>query len=316
MGCGAWSSGARVSAPRDMPRVLVTGASGYIGQHLTLALTQAGWQVRGLSRSPQPGFLQEIEWIAGDVTEARSVERAVEGIECVVHLACLPLNQSAQDPTHALRVNVEGTVLLLEAARRVGIKRFVFASTGQVYGGQARLPNAETNVPQPDSPYAVSKLSAEMWCAAYARAYQLPVQILRLFNVYGASADGSLRPTVESIFLQQVKQSQRPQIRGNPQSGRDFIHVDDVLCALLLVLDAPAHPSPINIGTGILTTLYDLARLAARVMGRSGIEPEVIETGELPVRFQAATALARRVLGFHSEITLEQGLARVSNSLT
>lgn len=294
-----------------MTKILVTGASGYIGQHLCLALAESGWHVRGLSRSPRPGHLDKIEWQSGDITDAQAVACAVTESRIIVHLACLPLVLSTHDPIEAMRVNVGGTVQVLEAARRADAERLVFASTGQVYGGQSPLPNAETDLPLPASPYAASKLAAEIWCQAYTHAYELPVQILRLFNIYGMAANGHPRPTVETAFLQQIRRGQRPQVRGNPQSGRDFIHIQDVVRAISLALTSPPWEGPLNIGTGVLTTLVDLAHLAARVLNQP-IEPEIIETGEPCVRFQADTARAQARLGFRAEVELEAGLRQLA----
>jgi len=297
-----------------MAKVLITGASGYIGQHLSLALAASGWEVRGLSRSPRPSALDNIEWVQGDVVEAEVVNRATAGCAVVIHLACLSLEQSARNPSEALRVNVGGTLQALEAARRTEMERFVYISSGQVYGGQATLPDTESQLPQPDSSYGASKLCGEVWCRAYAQAYGIPVQILRLFNVYGAAADEAPRPTVEAIFVRQLRQGQRPQVRGNPQSGRDFIHVRDVVRAIGLCLACSAWEGPVNVGTGVLTTLNDLARVAAHVLGQT-IEPEVIETGELPVRFQADTARAQALLGFRAEVPLEIGLSELARGI-
>src|SRR5687768_5704344 len=119
-----------------MARILVTGASGYIGQHLCLTLA-GSTQVRGLSRSVRPPQLVKLEWVLGDITDIDIVVRAVAGCQAVVHLVCLPLPQSAQDPGAAQRVNTLGTLTVLEAARRTGVERFIYTSTSQVYGGQA-----------------------------------------------------------------------------------------------------------------------------------------------------------------------------------
>ncbi len=297
-----------------MAKVLITGASGYVGQHLALAFAEAGRQVRGLSRSPCPSRLGAIEWTQGDITQAQVARQGVAGCTAVIHLACLPLEASERDPLEAHRVNAGGTLQVLEAARRVGVERIVYVSTGQVYGGHSRLPNAETDLPHPDSAYAASKLCGEVGCQTYARVYGMSVQILRLFNVYGAAADGSFRPTVESIFLRRLRQGQPPQIRGNLESGRDFIHVRDVVRAIGLALHSPTWEGAVNVGTGALTTLVELARLAAQVVGKS-LEPEIVESDEPTVRFQADTRRAQALLGFRAQIGLEEGLGGLANRL-
>lgn len=294
-----------------MSRVLITGAGGFIGQHLSLHLLKSGWDVRGIGRSAKPPILDGVEWMTGDILDQQFADHATTGSDVIIHLACLPLGQSAQDPVQALRVNTEGTLRILEATRRSEAKRFVFISTSQVYGGHAPLPNKESNLPQPDSAYAASKLSAEMWCEAYKRAYGLPVQILRLFNVYGLAADGTPRPTVETIFLQQIKKGQRPIAHGNPEDGRDFIHVQDVVRAIQLTLNTSIWDGAINIGTGVLTTLGELALLIAAAMGKV-IRPFIASSSDRPTRFQAETMLAKSRLGFLAETDLFTGLRQLA----
>jgi UDP-glucose 4-epimerase len=296
-----------------MARILVTGASGYIGQHLCLTLA-GSTQVRGLSRSVRPPQLVKLEWVLGDITDIDIVVRAVAGCQAVVHLVCLPLPQSAQDPGAAQRVNTLGTLTVLEAARRTGVERFIYTSTSQVYGGQAPLPNVETCLPQPDSAYAASKLSGEIWAETYARLYHLPIQILRLFNVYGPRLDRQPRSSAEAMFFQSLQQRQRPIVQGHPASGRDFIHIHDVIRAIQLALTMPVGRGPVNIGTGTLTTFVDLARLAIQVAGQT-MEPEILETGAAPVRFQADTARAQKLLDFQAEIPLATGLRHLAATL-
>lgn len=310
MGCVELWSGGKSSFNKEMKRALVTGAGGYVGQHLCLALLANGWRVRGFGRSSRPVHLDGIEWVSGDILDTSMVDRAVAGSDVVIHLACQPLEQSEQDPLRALRINIEGAVNLLEATRRSEIERFIFTSTCQVYGGHGTLPNKESDLPHPGSVYAASKFSAEIWCESYRTMYQLPVQVLRLFNVYGPSVEGSPRSTVETIFLQQVRQGQNPTLRGNPQSGRDFIHIQDVIRAILLALGSPICEGPVNIGTGVLTTIKELAYLVARVLDKS-IEPKIVESDDTAICFQADIKKASR-LGFRAHVGLENGLRQLA----
>lgn len=294
-----------------MSTILVTGASGYIGQHLTLRLMAAGWRVRGMARSGRPPLLSQSEWVQGDLDDQRTVMQAVTGCDAVVHLACLPLAASKQNPAEAMRVNGVCTLRLLESAQSAGVTTVIYASSGQVYGGRAELPNRETVTPNPDSPYAASKLCGENWCRAFANTTQMTVHILRLFNVYGPAADGSLRPTVESIFLRQLLQGQQPVVRGNLDEGRDFVHVDDVLAAIDLAL---VHRDPgqvMNIGTGKCTTMVELALQCANAVDAS-IEPLYEMNDQPALRFRAATEMAESVLGFRAQIPLAEGLQRLS----
>lgn len=297
-----------------MARVVITGAGGFIGQHLSLALLKSGWSVRGIGRSLRPSTLDRIEWISGDILDQQFVDKAVADSEVVIHLACLPLGQSAVDPVRASQLNTEGTLRVLEAARKAEVKRFIFTSTSQVYGGRASLPNRESDLPRPDSAYAASKYSAEVWCEAYKRIYALPVVILRLFNVYGLSANGTPRSTVETIFLRQAKNGIQPVITGNPQSGRDFIHIDDVVRATELALSGTSWEGPLNIGTGVITTLDELAHLAAEIHEKEYHVNGFI-SGEPSYRLQADSSWARTVLGFQANVAIENGMKAISRLL-
>lgn len=289
---------------------MITGASGFLGQHLTRRLLSEGWSVRGLSRSPRPDHLSRAEWMSGDVEREGVVDDAIVDCSAVIHLACFPLQASAADPFEAQRVNVGGTLRVLEAARRARIGRVVYASTGQVYGGAACLPNVETQSCRPASVYAATKYCGEVWCQAYSQRHGVTVPILRLFNVYGNSADGQPRSTIESVFVRRLKAGQRPEVRGHPASGRDFVHVDDVIQAFILALVRTIDRVPVNVGTGVVTTFVDLARLLVQLFD-AHIEPDVVETDERAERFQADTARARQVLGLEATIPLRHGLQRL-----
>jgi UDP-glucose 4-epimerase len=289
-----------------MPRVLITGASGYVGSHVAAALLAEGWGVRGIARSARLRHQPDVDWVQGDVAAPECARPAAAGCAAIVHLACLPLDASARDPVEALRVNVGGTLQVLEAARIEGVARVVMASSGQVYGGQSSLPNRETHLPAPASPYAASKLCGEAWCESYRRTHGMSVTALRLFNVYGAAVDGQPRPTVESVFLRDLRAGRQPRVGGHPDSGRDFVHVRDVVRAIRLALECQAT-GPINVGTGVLTPFAELARLTARVLGEA-VEPAMVPTGAAAERFQADTRRAEIELGFRAEVTLEAGL--------
>jgi UDP-glucose 4-epimerase len=294
-------------------KILVTGASGYIGQHLCLSLMREGWQVRGLSRSPMPGQLNGVEWVQADLLDRQALQQALIGCEAVVHLACLPLVDSQRDPMRAFDVNVNGTLQVLDTAQKVGVRRVVFTSTGQVYNGHGPLPNQETDLPQPDGAYAVGKWTAEEWCRVYSRRFGLEVKVLRLFNVYGPALDGSPRPTVETLFIRRLIGGLAPIIRSHPDEGRDFIHVQDVVRAICSVLTVilPQKHEVINIGSGRMTTLIELASLARQVTGSSLEAVVEFAPGQQPVQYQADPRKAANLLGFSAQISLEEGLKEI-----
>jgi UDP-glucose 4-epimerase len=295
-------------------RVLVTGASGYIGQHLVRRLSALGLQVRGLARHSSPA-LADIEWVQGDVTNPAQVRPAMQDCDAVVHLACVPLKFCQDDPVAAFQINGVGTLNVLQIAFEQTNVDVVYTSTAQVYGPGDHLPLAEDHPVNPNSPYAAGKLWGEIACQTYARRYGVPVTILRIFNVYGPAAAGHERPTVETIFIRKVLEGQPPLIKGHPETGRDFIHIDDVIRCLILALLGPKQGEVINVGTGVLTTLSDLARTIIELSGAS-MEPIVQIEPEQPVQLCADTTRANQILGFQPRITLEAGLKQIVEHMT
>jgi len=246
-------------------RILVTGASGYIGCHLIAELLREDYAVRALVHKSRAIPMGGIESVKGDVCHLAELDQAVRGCNKVVHLACLSMNQSWNDPESDFNVNALGTFNMLKAAQGAGIKQFVYTSTAQVYGPRQNLPISEDDFIRPNSPYAASKLCGEVLCTTFARCYGFGTTVLRLFNVYGAPIDGHDRGTVESIFLERVSKGLAPIIKSLPEEGRDYIHIRDVVRAIRLALQAEAKGEIINIGTGTMTTLLRLAQLISLI---------------------------------------------------
>lgn len=292
-----------------MPDVLVTGASGYLGQHLVQALCAAGLEVRGLARRARPASLPAVEWRQGDICAPGDVSDAVRGCAAIVHLACRPLPASFADPASDFAVNAGGTLNVLQAARQTGARHVVYASTAQVYGA-GQPPFAEEAPTAPRSPYAASKLCGEILCTSFARCYGLGVTVLRIFNAYGPAADGSERRSVEALFVRRVAQGLPPVVTGHPDEARDFVHVRDVVRALQRALHVGPTGEVVNVGSGVLTTMRELADLIIALAG-APLSP-VLEIGDgPPLRIQADTRKAQTVLGFAAQVALRDGLAEM-----
>ena len=269
-------------------RALVTGGAGFIGSHLVDALVGRGDEVlvlddlstgkhENLVEAKARGATLEV----GDITDARVLLTRLEGFkpEAVFHLAAqIDVRKSMADPAFDIRLNVLGTVNVLEAAVRVGAERLVFTSTGgAIYGeGLDRpedLPFAESVRCRPDSVYGQSKLAAEGYVELYRRSRGLSTGVLRLGNVYGPRQDPALEAGVVAIFSDLARDGGRPTVFGDGTQTRDYIHVADVVAGLLAA-QASREPGPFNVGTGVETTVLDLVELIGRLSGRSDFEPE------------------------------------------
>ncbi|NOZ27272.1 MAG: NAD-dependent epimerase/dehydratase family protein [Chloroflexi bacterium] len=296
-------------------RVAVTGASGYIGRHFLRWRAREGSPAVAVVRRDVP--LPDAAAVrVADILDLDALTRAFAGCEAVVHLACMPVAGCWEDPVEGFRVNALGTVHVLTAARRAGVRRVVYTSSAQVYGRPESLPVAEDVPCRPVTPYGAGKLSGEIWCRAAVQAEGIEAVVLRLFNVYGPAVDGSPRPTVEALFLRSVWEGRPPVVRGHPEHVRDFVHVTDVVRALERALAVPqADGEPINIGTGRGTSMVQLARMAGRAWGKS-VEPQVEPPTEEPIRLEADIGRARRWLRWEPEVTLEDGLAALARAIT
>ena len=304
-------------------RSLVTGGAGFIGSHLVDALLEAGDEVvvlddlssgkpENLSGALQSGAaLSEV-----DVSDSAAVGRAFEDFkpEAVFHLAAqIDVRKSMADPGFDARLNVVGTLNVLEAAARTSVGRFVFTSTGgAIYGeGEGRedeLPFAEAARCEPFSVYGQSKLAAEGYLDLYRRGRGLSTAALRLGNVYGPRQDPALEAGVVAIFCDLARDGGRPIVFGDGNQTRDYIYVGDVVSALLAARSSEA-PGPINVGTGAETSVLDLAAAVGRMAGREDFEPgfEPPREGEVE-RTYLDPSQAAKDLSWRAERSLETGL--------
>jgi UDP-glucose 4-epimerase len=304
-------------------RSAVTGGAGFIGSHLVDALVARGDEVLVLDdfssgkEENLTGALQAgVAVTEIDVADAPAMLAAVEGFspESVFHLAAqIDVRRSMSDPPFDARLNVVGTVNALEAATRAGASKFVFTSTGgAIYGEGAErtdeLPFAETARCEPFSIYGQSKLAAEGYVGFYARARGLSATTLRLGNIYGPRQDPATEAGVVAIFCQAATDGRRPIVFGTGEQTRDYVHVADVVAALLAA-EAGDDPGPLNVGTGIETSVLDLVELVGMALGRDDVEPEFApaRAGEVE-RTALDTFLAAERLGWRAERTLETGL--------
>lgn len=290
-------------------RVLLTGASGFVGADLMEALREQGHDVIGLSRRGRPGI------VACDLTDARAALDAVHSAnpDAVVHLASASsVANSYEQPAEAFAANLNATVNLAEACRRAvpGLRQFVFASSSETYGAGDST-KREDSAQRPSSPYAVSKLAAERYVEYIHDAYGIPVSIVRPFNTYGRRHEAQY--VVERTLVQMLTRDVVD--LGDPNPVRDLMYVEDHVRGYLACLANPTHGKrAFNLCTGRGTSIRELAELAAKITGFQGeIRWNAAPPRPLAVaRIVGDPSAAERSLGWRAKTTLEDGLMRTA----
>ena len=255
-----------------MAKILVTGGAGFIGSNLTEALLNQGHSVRVLDnfstgKRENLAFKEKdvlLEVIEGDITEREVCQSAMKGAEFVFHEAALPsVQQSVEDPLTSNRVNVEGTLNVLLAAKEAGVRRVVYASSCAIYGDDPVLPKREDMNPQPLSPYALQKYIGERYCRLFSQLYRLETISLRYFNVFGPKqSPKSVYAAVIPLFIDALLRGRSPVVFGDGEQSRDFVYVEDVIQANLLALSSQHHYGDvINVACGRSLSLNELLRI-------------------------------------------------------
>lgn len=296
-------------------RFLITGGAGFIGAALANRLVGEGHHVRvldNLSNSERSALAPEVHFNRGDVNDIPLLWTMLQEIDCVYHLAArVSVAQSILYPRDYNNVNVGGTVSLMEAMRDAGVSRVILASSGAIYGQQQRQPVPETILPQPDSPYAVSKWAAEQYVSTIGAAWGIETVALRIFNAYGPhqSMPVSHAPVVPR-FLRQALSGGSLVIFGDGEQTRDFIYITDVVEALMQAAQVRAvERTVINIGSGRETSVNELSEAIEAVTERSLRRVYNREKTGGVARLVADITRARELLQWQPTISLPQGLA-------
>ena len=298
---------------------LVTGGAGFIGHHLVKALAERGDTVRVVDNNAGGYFPERtvvrVEYNDYDIADPQNEKRLVAdcaGVDHVYHLAALPRVQSSiEDPVGTARVNVLGTVAMLNAAHKAGVKRVVFASSSSVYGNSYNLPLQEHHALEPMSPYARHKYQGEQYCQDFANEpFNLESVCLRFFNVYGPGADPrGAYALVVAKFLEQKRNGEPLTITGDGTQTRDFTHVSDVVRALLLAAETieVCDGEAINVGGGRQVSVNEVAKL---IGGPVMYIPARLE----PHHTLASIERAKEVLGWEPQVSFEEGIRQLLES--
>jgi UDP-glucose 4-epimerase len=301
-----------------LTRVLVTGGAGFIGSHVVDALLDRGAEVAvadHLHRPPKPWLAEALQRGAqlhvADVRDLDAVRRAFEATrpEVVLHLAAqVDVRRSVADPSMDAQVNVAGTVAVLEAAREVGARRVVLASTAAVYGNPTTLPTGEGAPIAPLSPYGTSKAAAEWYLGQYRRLHGISTLAVRMANVYGPRQDPGGEAGVVSIFCGIAAAGGRATVFGDGRQSRDYVFVSDVVAAWLAAAESEVTGA-LNVSSGIETTVTDVADALGLAYD---IAPE--RPGEIR-RSSLDSSAAAEQLGWRPVVPLRSGLQRTLGAI-
>jgi UDP-glucose 4-epimerase len=305
-----------------MAHYLVTGGAGFIGSNLSHALVERGEHVRVLDNLAT-GRMENIaelvdqnriELVRGDITDAATLERAMEGIDYVLHQAAIPsVPRSIEDPVGGDHANTHGTVMVLDAARQAKVKRVVYAASSSAYGDKAENEaKVVTMIPDPISPYAVAKLAGEQYCRSFFRSYGMETVALRYFNVFGPRQDPkSQYAAVIPNFVTAALQGRPATIFGDGLTSRDFCFIENVIEANLKACTAAgAAGEMFNIACGERTSLLEVVDIIGDLVGKK-IAPvhQPARVGDIKHSL-ADIGKARRILGYTAAISFRAGVER------
>jgi UDP-glucose 4-epimerase len=300
-----------------MGRSLVTGGAGFIGSHLVAALLTRGEQVVVLDnlstgkRANLAGLTGPFEFVEGDVADPAAAARACAGVEVVYHQAALAsVPRSIEAPLDSHAACATGTLVMLDAARKAGARRFVYAASSSCYGDQPTSSKRESDLPSPLSPYAAAKLAGEMYCLAFHRSYGLETVALRYFNVFGPRQDphGAYAAVIPR-FIDAWLKGERLVLYGDGRQSRDFTYVENVVAGNLLAAESPrAAGRVLNLASGRSYSLLDLIASLEALLGRAAdVRREPARVGDVRDSLADIT-LARELLGYEPLVDFHEGL--------
>ena len=293
---------------------LITGAAGFLGSALAEYLAREGHQVRGLddlSTGDPQALSPDVHFTRGDVNDRPKLWTLLQEVDCVYHLAArVSVQESMLYPREYNAANVGGTVSLMEAMRDVGVRRVILASSGAVYGDQGEQPLVESATPDPRSPYAVSKISAEHYVRTIGKLWGMETVCLRIFNAYGPGQHlPPSHPPVVPHFLRQALRGGTLVVHGDGNQTRDYVFVDDVVSAMVAAATAPkVNGLVINVGSGTETSIRELVKKVGGAVGREVDSLYNTNTSGGVSHMRADLSLAVQKLNYKPSIKFDDGL--------
>jgi nucleoside-diphosphate-sugar epimerase len=300
-------------------RYLVTGGAGFIGSNMVDELVRRGHEVVVLDdlssgkEANLAGVRSKIDFRAGSITDLATAQSACRDADYVIHLAArTSVPKSVKNPLETNRINIDGTLNVLVAARDAKVRRFVYAASSSAYGETPTLPKVETMMSEPISPYGITKYVGELYAQVFGRVYGLENASVRYFNVFGPRQDPTSQYSgVLSRFMLAVLQGEAPVIYGDGEQTRDFTYIENVVDETLKACEASGASGRVfNGGTGARITLNEVLKRLEKITGQKiAAKYDPPRTGDIRDS-QADISLARRVLGYEPRVNFEEGLQR------
>jgi UDP-glucose 4-epimerase len=308
-------------------KVLITGGAGFIGSHIVEYFGRVGraHAVKGRAHAEKvdvvvldnlrSGFRKNLDglqcrFIEGSVTDSAAVKEAVKGVDYIFHLAAMiSVPESMQKPKECVEINTQGTLTVLEEAARAGVKKLCFSSSAAVYGDNPKLPKTEDMLPEPKSPYAVTKLDGEYYCQMFHNEGWLKTACMRYFNVFGPRQDPkSQYAAAVPIFIDKALRNEPITIFGDGLQTRDFVYVKDVVAANVFLAEFPELTGVYNVANGQTITIKELAE---KIIDLTGSKSQIRFASERPGDIKHSRAAIKKIhsAGFVPSNLFEDGLA-------
>jgi len=300
-------------------RYLITGGAGFIGSNITDELVRRGHDVVVLDDlssgrdSNLAGIRSKIDLRIASITDLAAVQSACQKVDYVIHLAArTSVPRSVKDPLETNRVNIDGTLNVLVAARDAKVHRFVYAASSSAYGETPTLPKVETMPSEPISPYGVTKYVGELYAQVFGRVYGLENASVRYFNVFGPRQDPTSQYSgVLSRFMLALIEGKSPTVYGDGEQSRDFTYIDNVVDETLRACEAQGASGRVfNGGTGVRITLNQVLKMLEKISGQKiQAQYDPPRKGDI-LHSQADISLARKILGYEPKVNFEEGIER------